>query len=117
MFINISSYKYGFVAEYIAMLYLFFCGYKILKHRYKTYCGEIDLICEKGKSIVAVEVKGRQKEMFIDELIDDTKIKRIDNAIDVFLSKNHKYFNYNIRIDAILVIGLFKIKHIKNIYS
>ena len=54
MFLNNSYYK-GILTEYIAIIYLFFHGYTILKRRYKTKFGEVDIIASKNKAIIGVK--------------------------------------------------------------
>ena len=110
---KIKSYKYGIIAEIIASIFLRLKGYKILKRRYKTFVGEIDIIAKKKNSLIVVEVKARKNitvknGFLIDEVIGEAQQKRIRRAMDVFI-KNHqrKYQNYNIRFDLI-VISPFK---------
>ena len=60
---KIKSYWFGIIAEYIAIFFLLMNGYKILKRRYKTFAGEVDIIARKSKAIISVEVKARRKKM------------------------------------------------------
>ncbi|HAT85234.1 YraN family protein [Cohaesibacter gelatinilyticus] len=55
-----QTYKQGLKAERWAMWILRAKGYSIRAQRYKAQGGEIDLIAQKGKSLVFVEVKYRQ---------------------------------------------------------
>ena len=54
---KLSSYKKGVNAEMAISNYLIRHGYKIIKHRYKTKYGEIDIIASKEKLLLFVEVK------------------------------------------------------------
>ena len=49
----------GAMGEQAAARYLRSEGYKILSANYRTYCGEIDIIAQKGGFICFVEVKTR----------------------------------------------------------
>jgi len=49
----------GRLAEKWAALFLQLKGYKILKRRYQNPLGEIDLVLQKGRSIIFCEVKAR----------------------------------------------------------
>lgn len=55
-----QTYKQGLKAERWASWILRAKGYSIRAQRYKAQGGEIDLIAQKGKSLVFVEVKYRQ---------------------------------------------------------
>jgi putative endonuclease len=109
------AYRFGLLTEYYIICYLFFCGYLLLKHRYKTYLGEIDLIFKKGKTIIAVEVKGRKnKDATIENTITKKQFERIYNGLNIFLSQNDKYNRYDLRIDAVMVRGILNIEYKKN---
>ncbi len=110
---KIKSYRFGIVAEFIAIIFLSFKGYKILKRRYKSRLGEVDIIaCKKG-TLIAVEVKARKKNVvhkigknnfLIDEVVSFNQRERIKKSI-IFFIKSHqkKYFNHKIRFDLIVV--------------
>lgn len=111
-----SDYKRGLWAEYVAALYLFIKGYKILEHRYKTPLGEIDLIVQKGKLLIAVEVKLRASTEAALGAITPKARQRIINTIKWYMSQNpHKHFD-TIRMDMI-AISLFSIHHLDNAWQ
>jgi putative endonuclease len=115
---KILSYFFGILAEYYVVLYLSIFGYKLLKHRYKTKMGEIDLIFKKKDNLVAVEVKGRSnKNLNIGDIVGYRQFSRIKNSLKIFLSRNYKYSNFNLRIDIALVQRNLVIKYIKNAWS
>ena len=58
---NLQTGKLG---EEIAREFLEKKGYKIIEQNYKTKYGEIDLVCQKGKELVAVEVRTKKGDMF-----------------------------------------------------
>ena len=110
-----KSYFLGLMAEYYVIFLFFFKGYKLLKHRYKTKFGEIDLIFRKNKSIIAVEVKARKnKNISIGEVVYQKQFYRIMNSLKIFLNKNEMYSNFDVMIDVVLIKNIFKVKHIKN---
>ena len=86
-----NSYHKGLFAEYIAIVILFFKGYKILARRYKTRYGEIDIITKKGNSIIAIEVKIRHSGILTTEYVSQKQLERIKNAINFFVYKNKDY--------------------------
>ena len=80
--------------------------------------GEIDLIFKNKDNLVAVEVKARKDiNTNIGEVVSFKQYKRIMNSLKLFLNKNIEYSNFNIRIDVVLVKGLFSIEHLKNVWT
>lgn len=112
-----QAYNFGIFAERWVAFCLFFLGYRLLFHRYKTKLGEIDLIFEKKDTIIAVEVKGRHDKRTVDDVVAPYQLERISRAVKLFLANNTKYVNYNVRIDIVLVSGLFLIKRFKNVWE
>lgn len=59
-----NNYQNGHLAEYMAMWFLRFRGYRLLFQNYRcgkgTHAGEVDLIMLKKKTVVFIEVKQRQ---------------------------------------------------------
>ena len=56
---RIAAYRRGHRGEALAALFLQLKLYRIRDRRFKTALGEIDLIAEKGRTVVFVEVKQR----------------------------------------------------------
>ena len=111
-----KSYWFGLLAEYYAIIVLSFKGYILLKHRFKTKMGEIDLIFKKGHNLIAVEVKARKDTSTnIEEVVSHRQYHRIINSLKIFLNKNEIYSNFNIMVDVVLVNCNLKISHLKNI--
>ncbi|MBR1734164.1 MAG: YraN family protein [Alphaproteobacteria bacterium] len=109
-----TKYK-GILGEIIATFYLRLKGFKIIEHRFKTYCGEIDIIATKNDLVVFVEVKARKTkdECFI--AIRDKQLKRIQRASQIFLGYHPKFANYFIRYDVVLISDWAIPIHIENI--
>ncbi|MBE6894185.1 MAG: YraN family protein [Ruminococcaceae bacterium] len=76
-------------------------GYKILARNFNCRYGELDIVVQKGKTIVVVEVKTRKNDKFAQakEFVDYRKQERIKNTTNIFLQKN-KLTDYNIRFDV-----------------
>ena len=110
-----NSYYRGLFAEYMAIFLLFFKGYKILARRYKTKYGEIDIVTQKGSSIIGIEVKFRQNKILTTEYVTNKQINRIKNSLNFFISQNEKYIDFNINIEIIIFANYFKYKHFKNL--
>ena len=111
-----KSYNYGKLSEYIVCVILFFKGYRILKIRYKTKIGEIDIIAKKGGVLSFVEVKARADNS-LSEVLSQRQKKRIVNASKYFISNNSKFSNLGLSYDLVVFNNIFSFKHIKNAWS
>ncbi len=111
-----QTYKFGILAEKIALLFLILKGYKILAWRYKSIFGEVDIIAKKSKTIIAIEVKARKRKAVIEEILRPTQIMRVKKSAEFFLVKNKKFRNHNLRFDFIEVGRFFIFKHHKNFF-
>jgi putative endonuclease len=106
---KIKSYRFGIIAEYIAIIFLFFKGYKILCRRFKNKLGEVDIIAKKGKSIIAIEVKARRKKVhekgfLLDEVLTQNQKNRIKRAMFLFMKINSKkYQNHSFSFDLVVI--------------
>ena len=101
------------MAETLAAWLLRLKGYRILKHRFKTPVGEIDLIAVRGRTLVAVEVKYRTSFLNAGEAITLKQRKRIEMALSLYL-RNLRWVPENIRFDAVYLIPYKWPKHIVN---
>jgi putative endonuclease len=112
--VNPTEYK-GHFGEFMAALLLKIKGYKILARRYKTICGEIDIIAQKKDTIAFIEVKSRKSLEKCHNAIISKQIKRIIMASQIFLRKHEKLQQNDIRYDVILVPDWKLPQHIKNV--
>ena len=80
----------GHWGERLAAEYLQKKRYRIVGANYRCRMGEIDLIAEKGKYLVFVEVKLRRSSTFAEarEFVDRHKQERILTAACLYLSQN-----------------------------
>lgn len=111
--------RFGTIGEKIAEEYLKRKKYKIICKNFYTKKGEIDIIAQKGKEFVFVEVKTRSNYEYGSPsmAITANKIRHMKIAAGVFLSLN-RFSKYNIRFDVIEIIikdGKCEINHIKQI--
>lgn len=108
-----SSFRYGLYAEYLVMLIYKLRFYSIIAHRMRNFVSEIDVICQRGRTIVFVEVKWRSSEID-DVLCTIAQQQKIRRAAEVFLQKHSKYREYDVRFDLVLVKPYKLPKIIKN---
>jgi putative endonuclease len=98
-----AGYRLGLRAETWAALLLRLKGYRILKRRYQSPVGEIDIVAKKGTALVFVEVKARPTMDIAHESIRKTQRARIVRGAEAFLSKHPHYINHDLRFDAVLI--------------
>ena len=111
--------KFGIIGEKIAQKYLKNNGYKIIENNYYTRNGEIDIIANKEKYIVFVEVKTRTNEKYgrASEAVNNIKKNHMKRSAAIFLKENN-FSGFTIRFDVIevyMINGKCKINHIKQI--
>ncbi|ONI38393.1 YraN family protein [Candidatus Epulonipiscium fishelsonii] len=111
-----NSVEIGKHYEKLAEKFLVIHGYIILRKNYKKREGEIDIICQRDKDIVFVEVKYRTsiKNGFPREYVTYKKQKKIIIASKYYIMEENHY-DVNYRYD---VIEIYKnnINHIENAF-
>ncbi len=112
-----TAYAKGLYAETLATMMLRVKGYKILKTRYKTRFGEIDIIASKKNLLAFIEVKARKDKAGALEAVSLKSQERIANAARFFLSEYPDYNNFDMRFDVISVIPGKVPNHHKNMWS
>jgi putative endonuclease len=108
-----NTYTSGIYAEYLAAVYLWLKGYKIIARRFKTKMGEIDLIAQKGKTIICVEVKYRGDMDSALGAVSEFSRRRIENAARIYMSQSRR-MDMSVRFDVIAITWPFFIRHIDN---
>ncbi|MDE7181099.1 MAG: YraN family protein [Muribaculaceae bacterium] len=96
--------KWGAEAERIATDYFITAGYTVRENNWKSGKAEIDLILEKDRTIIFVEVKARKPETQDPvDAVDRKKRQMIMRAADSYMS--HLQVLYEYRFDIFVVIG------------
>lgn len=98
-----------------ATIYLREKGYKIIKRNQRTPYGEIDIIAEKDKTLIVIEVKARSSEKYgnPEEAVTRKKQERIRKSLIWWVQQN-SYSYEEIRFDVIGILrkdDQWKIKH------
>jgi putative endonuclease len=110
-----NTYRAGIWAEYVAAAFLTVKGYRILKLRYKTKVGEIDLIAKRGGVICFVEVKYRSSLDDACAAVSPQSMSRIRRAAEHYLLGNGAESSI-VRFDVIGLSPQLRIRHIKNAF-
>lgn len=98
-----KAYRRGIWAEYVAAAYLTLRGYRILKMRYKTKVGEIDIIARKARSLIFIEVKAHANIDAGLYAVTPRTQKRIARAAQDFMVRRKKYIHDDMRFDVISI--------------
>lgn len=93
----------GLSAEWRAAWTLRMTGWRVLKQRYKTKVGEIDLIAKKGKTVAFIEVKARRTREAAMSAVTSKSQRRIVSAAKVFVAEHPKAGFFTLRFDVIIV--------------
>jgi putative endonuclease len=116
-----QAYQWGLEAEDFVVSYFKNKGFALVKKRYKTPHGEIDLIVsDKAGTFVFAEVKARKSKQNLLYTISEKQKKRILNACLFFLQTETNLHVSSMRFDALFVVkdkGLLDLEHIENAWD
>lgn len=98
---NLQTGKLG---EDIAKDYLEKNGYKIIERNFKTKYAEIDLVAQKDKELVIVEVRTKRGDLFgtPEESLDKRKLRKLWMNARGYINQVH--WNGPYRVDAMCII-------------
>ncbi|MFH1253778.1 MAG: YraN family protein [Candidatus Uhrbacteria bacterium] len=111
---------FGNKCEVMAAQFLEGKGYKILAHQFKTRAGEIDLVAEKDKEIIFVEVKARKNINFgyPEIAVNRNKLCKMVMVGQDYLEKNNLN-DRSFRLDVIAIVwpaqGEVAIEHLEGV--
>jgi len=112
-----KALKWGHLAEWIAIFYLFAKGYRVLARRYLARDGEIDIIAMRKDLVAFVEVKARKDLESGIDAINAGKINRFASAVDHWLMRNPWAADYVLRCDAVIIRPYRLPYHIEDAFS
>jgi putative endonuclease len=118
-----SRIKVGKIGEALAVEHFKAQGYEIRAQNYRTRSGEIDLIVQRGKRVVFVEVKTRRNLKFgiPQAAVTPTKQKQISKIALDYL-QTHGLLHAPCRFDVIAIFlspqsELIKLHQIENAFA
>jgi putative endonuclease len=97
------AHALGLSSENLAAWYLRLTGWRILKRRYKTRAGEIDIIAKRRKTVAFIEVKARKTRRAALEAVTPASQQRIARAARIFVAAHAKAGFYTLRFDVIVI--------------
>ena len=104
-------------AETLALISLMCRGYWPRACRYKTPVGEIDLVMQRGKTLVFVEVKGRKTYADAAYAVHTTNQARVVRAAQQYLAAHPSLQHLAVRFDVCLVAWYRLPQHITNAFA
>nr|WP_275064705.1 YraN family protein [Bartonella sp. AU55XJBT] len=112
-----KSFYRGVRAEKLAAWWLRFKGFHIAEMRFKTKCGEIDLIARRGNLVLIVEVKARSTLVEAMEAVSHMNERRIEAAADIWLARQKDYALLSVRFDLIAILPWRLPQHIPAFFT
>lgn len=99
--------KLGDLGEELAVEHLVKNGYDILERNYTYQKAEVDIIAQKGDTLVVVEVKTRSTADFGNpqDFLKPKQIKRLVMAVDAYINENDLEVEVRFDIIAIVIEG------------
>jgi putative endonuclease len=114
---RVAAFRLGVSAETRAAALLLAKGYRIVARRWKSPVGEIDLVARRGRLLVFVEVKARDKLDAAAEAVTARQQRRITAAAEAWLASHDDDIACDIRFDAILVAPRRWPRHIQSAFD
>lgn len=115
--LRLNAWRYGHRSELWAALFLRLKLYRIVARRVKTPMGEIDLVAERGRVTVFVEVKARAFSHQEGEAMEAVNTRRIVRASEHYLARNPRLTGRDLRFDVIFVAPFAWPRHVINAFD
>lgn len=93
--------RWGRSAETLAVVLLILKGFRILERRWRSPAGEVDIVCRRGRLLVACEVKARARPE--DEPVTLRQWARIAAGLEGFVARHPRLDRCDRRFDLIEV--------------
>ncbi|MCI7564307.1 MAG: YraN family protein [Spirochaetia bacterium] len=118
---NLYKKKLGYSGEDRACEYLLKNGYSVVARNFTVRGGELDIVAEKGETLVIFEVKTlpHGDSETLKKVLNAQKIKTLVRTTKHFLLKHRQYNNSYIRFDvlALDLPGFPPVFHIENAFT
>ena len=99
--------------ETFAAWYLRLKGWRIVAQRVRTPRGEVDLVARRGKTLVFVEVKWRNRAAELDFAVDEYRLRRVAAAAETLTARYARPGDI-LRIDVLLLAPRRWPRHMAN---
>jgi putative endonuclease len=112
-----ASERHGRFAETVAALYLNLKGYRTVARRFRSPLGEIDLIMQRGQTLVFVEVKARRTQDAAILAIPPAARDRLIRAAESFVARHPQAAEMTLRFDVVAVLPRRLPRHIVDAFA
>ena len=112
-----AAFRLGLSAETRAADYLVAKGYRIAARRWRCPAGEIDIVAQRGKLLIFVEVKARAKLDDAAWSVTERNQRRVAAAAAAWLAEHPDQAMSDMRFDAILVAPRALPRHIQGAFE
>lgn len=103
--------------EFAAAIFLLARCYRIRDRRVKTPVGEIDLVVERGRAVVFVEVKTRMHRAGEAEALDAVNRRRITRAAQYYIARYPQLAVRDLRFDVIFLAPFSWPRHVMGAFE
>src|SRR5262245_48120805 len=100
---RVAAFRVGLSAESRAAAYLMAKGFRIVARRFRSPVGEVDIVARRGRLLIFVEVKARNRLDDAAESLLPRQQRRIAAAAAAWLAERPGDAESHIRFDAVLV--------------
>lgn len=111
------TYQDGVWAETIACWYLRLKGYRILRRRFRTPVGEIDILAARGRTLAVIEVKYRKTLDAALSCVTPRQQQRLERAMHYAVAGLPQYNNHHWRLDLLAIAPRRWPRHIVNAWE
>jgi len=109
------GHVHGKLGEFVVRTLLRLSGFRIVRSRYCSPVGEIDIIARRGDLLLFVEVKSRfSRKELLGSACSPHQLARIKRAAEFFLARN-SLPGVRVRFDLYLVYRLFMVRCLRGI--
>jgi len=98
-----AAFRLGLSAEARAAAFLIAKGFRIAAKRWRSAAGEVDIVARRGKLLIFVEVKARERIDDAAYSVTERQKRRIAGAAAAWLAANPSDASCDIRFDALLI--------------
>jgi putative endonuclease len=111
-----TTERFGRTAEQLAAFWLALKGYQVLARRLRNRFGEIDLVCQRGRCLVFVEVKGRRTTDLALHALGRQQQRRIAAAARWYLKEQPQLAELDCRFDLVTIDRFGLPRHVRDVW-
>lgn len=98
---RVAAERTGRLAEWLAVVWLWVRGYRVLSRRCRTGRGEIDIIAVRGRRLAFIEVKYRAARDDAADSVRPRQMARLHAAAEAWVACHRAYQSFDRGFDAV----------------